>query len=315
LVGDGNMTPPAIQLESLSKYYGRVQAVRNVSLTVEAGQVYGFLGPNGAGKSTTIRMLLGLVRPTTGHAFLLGRPCRSVQARAAGVVGALVEDPAFYGYLSARRNLALLARLSGGVPSLEIERVLDLVGLRDQARRRVSAFSHGMKQRLAVAQALLPRPRVLLLDEPTNGLDPRGRVEMRVLLQRLNREGVTIFLSSHLLEEVERLCTHLAFLSRGRLLAAGPTADLLASEVVRVEVEARPAEVAERVLATRAEVEGLLCQGETLTFSCPRPALAAINTALVAAGVAVSALVPRAESLEELYLRLTEETPTDAPGA
>ena len=309
------MTTPALQLESLSKHYGRVRAVEGVSLTVEAGQVYGFLGPNGAGKSTTMRMLLGLVRPTGGRAFLLGRPCGSVQARAAGVVGALVEDPAFYGYLSARRNLALLARLSGGVPSLELDRVLGLVGLREQGNRRVSAFSHGMKQRLAVAQALLPRPRVLLLDEPTNGLDPRGRVEMRELLQRLNQEGVTIFLSSHLLEEVERLCTHLAFLSRGRLLVAGKTADLLASEMVRVELKTRPDWRAHNVLTDRPEVQGLQQQDDTLTFSCPRPALAEINAALVGAGVAVLALMPREESLEELYLRLTEEAPSDAASA
>ncbi len=309
------MPAPAIQLELLSKYYGRVRAVDNVSLSVEAGQLCGFLGPNGAGKSTTIRMLLGLVRPTAGRAYLLGQPCGSVRARAAGVVGALVEDPAFYGYLSARRNLALLARLSGGVSAQEIERALDLVGLRGQAGRRVSAFSHGMKQRLAVAQALLPRPRVLLLDEPSNGLDPRGRVEMRALLQRLHREGLTIFLSSHLLEEVERLCTHLAFLSRGRLLLAGPTSQLLASEMVRVEVEAGPVDMAMQVLARRPEVGGLLHEGGALVFSCPRSALAAINASLAAAGVAVSALVPRAESLEELYLRLTEEPPSDAAGA
>lgn len=309
------MAPPAIQLELLSKHYGRVRAVDNVSLTVETGQLCGFLGPNGAGKSTTIRMLLGLVRPTAGRAYLLGQPCSSVRARAAGAVGALVEDPAFYGYLSARRNLALLGRLSGGVSSLEIERVLDLVGLRAQAGRRVSAFSHGMKQRLAVAQALLPRPRVLLLDEPSNGLDPRGRVEMRALLQRLNREGLTIFLSSHLLEEVERLCTHLAFLSHGRLLLAGPTPKLLASEMVRVEVEARPVDMTMQVLARQPEVGSLRQEGGAVVFSCPRSALAGINTALVTAGVAVSALVPRAESLEELYLRLTEEALGDAAGA
>ncbi len=306
------MTTAAIQIESLSKHYGRVRAVDGVSLTVAPGQVYGFLGPNGAGKSTTMRMLLGLVRPTKGRAFLLGRPCGSVRARAAGVVGALVEDPAFYGYLTARRNLALLARLSGGVPALEIDRVLHLVGLRDYGRRRVSAFSHGMKQRLALAQALLPRPRVLLLDEPTNGLDPRGRVEMRALLQRLSQEGVTIFLSSHLLEEVERLCTHLAFLSRGRLLVAGKTADLLASEMVRVELRARPDWQARRLLTNRPEVQGLRRQEDALTFSCPRPALAEINAALVGEGVAVLALVPQEESLEELYLRLTEEAPTGA---
>ncbi len=303
------MDIPALQLEELSKQYGRVQAVAGISLTVQAGQVYGFLGPNGAGKSTTMRMLLGLVRPTGGRAYLWGRPCGSPAARAAGVVGALVEDPAFYGYLSARQNLTLLARLSGGVPAAEVDRVLALVGLSGQGHRRVSSFSHGMKQRLAVAQALLPRPRVLLLDEPSNGLDPRGRVEMRELLRRLNQEGVTIFLSSHLLEEVERLCTHLAFLSRGKLLAAGKTRELLGQGKVRVELRATPLGQAELMLAERPEVEEVGRRDEALHFTCPYAELAALNAALVGAGVAVTALVPREEGLEELYLRLTEETP------
>lgn len=311
------MSPaPAIEIRRLTKDYGRVRAVDGLTLRVDCGQVYGFLGPNGAGKSTTMRVLLGLIRPTRGQAWLLGRPCASVQARAAGVVGALVEEPAFYGYLSARRNLMLLARLSGGVSAAEVDWALDLVGLHGQGGRRVSALSHGMRQRLGLAQALLPRPRILLLDEPTSGLDPRGRVEMRELLRRLNQqEGVTIFLSSHLLGEVESLCTHLAFLSHGRLLAAGPTRDLLASSTVRVELEATPPEEAWLLLSRRTEVHNLMRREDLLVFSCPRSALSAINEALVQAGVRVSALAPRAESLEELYLRLTEEAPSGAPGA
>jgi ABC-2 type transport system ATP-binding protein len=294
-----------LETRGLTKHFGRIQAVEGLDLTVEASQVFGFLGPNGAGKSTTMRMIMGLIRPTRGEARLLGKSAATTASRAAGTVGALVEGPAFYGYLTARQNLVLLARLSGGASPAELDRALELAGLSADADRRVGAFSHGMKQRLGVASALLPRPRVLLLDEPTTGLDPQGRVEMRELLQRLNREeGVTIFLSSHLLGEVEQLCTHLAFLSHGRLLQAGPTAALLASETVRVELRATPQERAAVLLETRPEVQNLARHEDTLTFTCRQNALPALNAALVHADVEVGLLAPRPENLEELYLRL-----------
>ena len=297
--------PPALETRALSKRYGSVLAVDGLSLTVAPGQVFGFLGPNGAGKSTTMRMLLGLVRPVRGQAWIFGRPCGSVAARRRGLVGAQVEDPAFYGYLSAYQNLALLGCLSGGVSAAEIDRVLELVGLRGARRRKVAAYSHGMRQRLGLAQALLPLPRLLILDEPTSGLDPQGRVEVRELLMRLSTEhGVTIFLSSHLLEEVEKLCTHLAFLSHGRLLAAGPTDELLSTSTVRVELRAQPLETASAVLTTHPQVSGLVRELEALTFACPRQALPSLNASLVAAGVAVYSLAPHPESLEDLYLRL-----------
>lgn len=301
-------TLAALETQSLTKHFGRLRAVEGLSLRVEGGQVFGFLGPNGAGKSTTLRMLLGLVRATRGHAWILGQPSSSTRARRPGAVGALVEQPAFYGYLSARRNLELLARLSGRPPATEIEYVLEIVGLRGHEDRRVSAYSHGMRQRLGLAQALLPTPQVLLLDEPALGLDPRGRVEMRELLRRLSQEqGVTIFLSSHLLGEVEQLCTHLGFLSHGRLLACGPTSELLDSSTVHVEVQAAPVEEAWLLLSRQRGVSNLMRRGDTLVFRCPRSALAELNSTLVQSGVAVSALIPRAESLEELYLRLTDE--------
>ncbi len=305
----------AIETRALTKHFGRLRAVEGLSLRVEPGQVFGFLGPNGAGKTTTLRLLLGLVRPTRGHAWILSQPSYSPRARQPGAVGALVEEPAFYGYLSARRNLELLARLSGGVPAAEIERVLELVGLRGHEDRRVSAYSHGMRQRLGLAQALLPRPQVLLLDEPTFGLDPRGRVEMRELLRRLSQEqGVTIFLSSHLLGEVEQLCTHLGFLSHGRLLACGPINELLDSTMVRVEVQAEPVEEAWLLLSRHRSVSHLVRRGEILAFHSPHSDLAKLNAALVIRGLAVSSFLPRPESLEELYLRLTDEE-AHAPGS
>lgn len=302
------MSTTALETHNLTKHYGRVPAVQGLSLAVEEGQVFGFLGPNGAGKSTTMRMIMGLIRPTGGHASILGRPSSSVASRAPGRIGALVEGPAFYGYLTARENLQLLARFSGGLRPAEIDRALELTGLQGQADRRVSAYSHGMKQRLGLAQALLPRPRVLLLDEPTVGLDPQGRVEMRELLRGLNREeGVTIFLSSHLLGEVEELCTHLAFLWQGRLLKTGPTVDLLAGETVQLEIRATPLDKAEQILARRREVLAVARQGTALLVTCAPEAIAALNATLVLNGVEVSALTPRPERLEELYLRLMEE--------
>ena len=302
------MSVPALETHGLTKHYGRVKAVQGLDLAVEQGQVFGFLGPNGAGKSTTMRMIMGLVRPTRGHALILGQPSAATRSRAPGRIGALVEGPAFYGYLTARQNLTALARLSGGVPAAEVDQALELAGLGEAADRKVSGYSHGMRQRLGVAQALLPRPRVLLLDEPSLGLDPQGRVEMRELLQRLNREaGVTIFLSSHLLGEVEQLCSHLAILAHGRLLQAGPTARLLAGEAARVELWATPVEGAERVIGRLAPVRAVTRQGEALLFTCAPEDVAGVNAALVGAGIAVSALMPRPENLEELYLRLMRE--------
>lgn len=299
--------PAALETHNLTKRYGPLRAVEELDLTVEEGQIFGFLGPNGAGKSTTMRMVMGLIRPSSGQALILGRDSALVASRAPGTIGALVEGPAFYGYLTGRQNLALLARLSAGAPPDEIARVLDLCGLVPHAHRRVSAYSHGMRQRLGVAQALLPRPRVLLLDEPTLGLDPRGRVEMRDLLLRLHQEGVTIFLSSHLLSEVEQLCTHLGFIWQGRLLQSGPTAELLAGPTVRVELRATPLESAQALLEQHRQVWDLARRGQILTFSTQPETIPELNAALTKVGISIWSLVPRPESLEELYLRLMEE--------
>ena len=299
--------PAALETHNLTKRYGPLRAVEELDLTVEEGQIFGFLGPNGAGKSTTMRMAMGLIRPSSGQALILGRDSALVASRAPGTIGALVEGPAFYGYLTGRQNLALLARLSAGAPPDEIAGVLDLCGLAPHAHRRVSAYSHGMRQRLGVAQALLPRPRVLLLDEPTLGLDPRGRVEMRDLLLRLHQEGVTIFLSSHLLSEVEQLCTHLGFIWQGRLLQSGPTAELLAGPTVRVELRATPLESAQALLEQHRQVWDLARRGQILTFSTQHETIPELNADLTKVGISIWSLVPRPESLEELYLRLMEE--------
>ena len=216
----------AIECHGLTKRYGARPAVNQLDLTVEAGQVFGFLGPNGAGKTTTLRMLLGLVRPTAGSAWLNGRPA-GTPASLAGV-GAMIEEPAFYPWLSGHRNLEVIA-LSGPRTADRadvIAGVLSRVGLAGVADRKVKTYSQGMRQRLGLAAALLRRPALLLLDEPSNGLDPAGIREFRTLMRSLAAAGTTVFLSSHLLTEVEQVCDQAAVLSDGRVITQGPVAEL-----------------------------------------------------------------------------------------
>ncbi len=221
------MKEPVLRLHRLSKRFKDVSAVENLTLDVHPGECFGFLGPNGAGKTTTISMILGLLHPTSGQVEVLGRPVTPTHLAPLQEVGALVGTPGFYPYLSGRVNLHLLARLYPTVDKSRVEAVLAQVGLEKAAHRKVKTYSTGMKQRLGLAAALLHRPRLLILDEPTNGLDPVGMAEMRQLLQELTQDGVTVFLSSHLLHEVEQVCDRVAVLNRGRLLAQGPVADLL----------------------------------------------------------------------------------------
>lgn len=215
---------PDIVLETigLSKNFRSRRAVDILSLQVREGDVYGFLGPNGAGKSTTIRMLTGLVRPNSGTARLLGHDVCTEHVQAAQNIGALVEMPAFYKYMSARENLKILSRLSGSCDIKRIDQVLDTVGLLDRANDKIKTFSHGMVQRLGIAQALLPNPKLVILDEPTSGLDPQGMKDVRELILRLAKEEkMTVFLSSHLLHEVEQVCTRVGIINRGKLIAEG----------------------------------------------------------------------------------------------
>jgi len=306
---------PIVQCIGLTKRYRKLVAVNGLDLTVTRGEVFGFLGPNGAGKSTTIRLLLGLIQPTAGEALLFGEPVRTGRSRILRRVGALVEEPAFYDYLSGRKNLEMLAAMSGGCPRARIDEVLGLVGLTDRQHDRVHAYSHGMKQRLGLAQALLPHPDLVILDEPATGLDPAGLIEIRNLLRRLAaNEGMTIFLSSHLLAEVEIICTDVGLVSRGRLVARGKVADLLArgeqQATVQVDDPARAAAaLGELPYVTQAEAaDGLL----TIHVAADR--LADVNHCLVQAGLRVSALIPQRERLEELYMAIMAET-ADADAA
>src|SRR6476469_11204084 len=233
------MSDLALETQDLTKRFGSRTAVDRLSLRVERGDIYGFLGPNGAGKSTTLRMLLGLVRPTSGVIKFPLRASGWEYLRARSRVGAIIESPAFYENFSGRRNLQLLASLSGGVQRKRVEQVLEIVGLRDRARDPVRTYSYGMRQRLGIAQALLPTPELIILDEPINGLDTQGIQQTRELIRRLRDEfKLTVLLSSHLLTEIEQLCNRVGIIHEGRLLyEGGPEALVAPTSLYKVRVD------------------------------------------------------------------------------
>jgi ABC-2 type transport system ATP-binding protein len=295
---------PAVQARGLRKRYGDLEAVAGVDVTVEAGDVYGYLGPNGAGKTTSLRMMLGLIQPTSGEVRLFGRdPVADPVAALAGVAG-FVEDPTFYPYLSGRANLELLAALDGGGRE-RVDEVLDIVELRDRGGDRVRGYSHGMRQRLGIAAALLRRPRLLLLDEPTTGLDPAGMRDMRALVRRLAGEGITVLLSSHLMGEVEALCNRVAILARGRVRYEGALADAVARSDGRYRLETTDPARALELCRAAAGVGDVEADGAAVTFAAGRDAAAQLTLALGTAGVGIVALVPSG-GLEALFFDLTD---------
>ena len=297
-----NKSDLVIETTELTKRYGeRVVAVDGLNLRVRRGEVYGFLGPNGAGKTTTLRMLLGLVRPTSGSALVLGATPGSPAGL--GGIGALVETPSLYPFLSGRDNLGVLAR-HAGVPAARVEVVLEEVELTEWAADRVSTYSLGMKQRLGVAAALIKDPQLLILDEPTNGMDPAGMAEMRTFIRVLGRGGRTVLLSSHLMTEVEQICDRVGVIRAGRLVGEGTVHELRGRESLRVR--AQPLDAAERLLATLPEVEDVAAVDGGLRVTADPAVAAAINQALVQAGIAVSELRPEQASLEEVFLELTQ---------
>jgi ABC-2 type transport system ATP-binding protein len=292
-------TPP-VAARGLLKTYGEIVAVDRVDLTVERGDVFGYLGPNGAGKTTSLRMLLGLIRPSGGTVQLFGLDPMLDGARALAGVAGFVEGPRFYPYLSARRNLRLLADLDDG------SKVLELVELRDRAEDRVGGYSHGMRQRLGIAASLLRDPQLLLLDEPATGLDPAGMRDMRELVKRLAAEGITILLSSHLLAEVEELCNRVAIIRRGRIVYEGRLDALLATAAGEYRLRTSEPERARTLLLGRAGVDDVRLVDGELRFRADEQALEAATVALGEARIGLSALVPHAATLEELFLDLTE---------
>lgn len=310
---DRSGTAAVIETHGLTKRYrGGQLAVDGLGLTVPGGSVFGFLGPNGSGKTTTIRMLMGLIDPTSGTATVLGRPMPQAARTVLPEVGALIEGPALYGYLSGRDNLVRFDRADPTAdPRTRRARVghaLERVGLAAASAKKAKAYSLGMKQRLGLAAALLRPRRLLVLDEPTNGLDPQGMREIRSLVRELAAEGTTVFLSSHLLDEIEQVCTHAAVMARGRLLAQGSVADLAASARGRLAVTTPDPADAVRVLQAHG-LTGLAVDGDRLTADAPPTAvdLADLNAALVADGVRVRAFGIEGGSLEDAFVALTGE--------
>ena len=301
---------PAIRTRGLTKRYGRKPAVADLDLTVPAGEIVGFLGPNGAGKSTTIAMLLGLTRPTAGTIEVLGRDVARHRAQVQRRVGALLESPTYYDHLSVHDNLVVLARL-GRFAESTVPDLVARVGLEAAARQRARGLSLGQRQRLGLAAALLGDPELLILDEPTNGLDPGGVHAVYDLLRGVKAAGGTVFFSSHRLEEVQALCTSVAILRGGRLVAQGRVADLLRSlPVGSIYLRADDPGRAQAVL-TAAGLTGTLLtdsDGPLLCVQAPRERAAAVNALLNSQGVGVSELRAEAPGIEDLFLTLTGGT-------
>jgi ABC-2 type transport system ATP-binding protein len=294
----------SIATEGLSRRFGDVTAVKSLTIDVPEGGVIGLVGPNGSGKSTLIRMLLGLIRPTGGSATVLGSGIQH-PSRYADSVGALIESPAFVPALSARRNLTSLALLRG-LPLSRVDEVLDIVGLAGRDKEPVKSFSLGMKQRLGIAAALLPDPRLLILDEPTNGLDPAGIVEIRALLQRLGGEGRTVIVSSHLLAEIEAACDYIVVIRFGELMFAGPIDELMARTRAHIDITAEFEGDHDR-LSAYLEGAGWSVQHVDggLRVAADQASGAAINRAAAGIGITLSSLAFAQDSLEDIFLAMT----------
>jgi ABC-2 type transport system ATP-binding protein len=310
-----------IETRGLVKRFAEANAVDGIDLNVPAGGVYGFLGPNGAGKTTTIRILVGLLWPTRGSSRIFGEPI-APGAPVLHRVGSLIERPALYPYLSAFENVRVFGTVHGLGPDILAQRIvesLDRVGLASVERRKAGGFSTGMRQRLALAIALLGRPDLVILDEPTNGLDPNGVVDVRELIARLAADGTTVFLSSHVLPEVEQLCDRVAILREGRIVAEGPTGDLLGAGerlFVRFDTPAE-ASAAHALLGPSASPTdaGPTHPGSALLVDAPLADASRINRTLGGAGLYPAELTPRRESLEAVFRELTSDHASDHPEA
>jgi ABC-2 type transport system ATP-binding protein len=295
-----------VKARGLVKRYKEVLAVDHIDLNVSAGDVYGFLGPNGAGKTTTLRMALGLITPTEGSVELFGRDPMSEGARALEGVAGFVEAPRFYPYLTARKNLELLAALDGGGAAGRIDEVLEIVELSPRAGHRVGGYSHGMRQRLGIAAALLRRPELLILDEPATGLDPAGMRDMRLLIRRLADEGITILLSSHQLPEVQELCDRVAIVDSGRVVYEGALSDLRRSGGAGYRLRTGDEARAMAIAREQPRIAHLLSDEQGLRLQAEEQDIGALSVALGRAEIPILALTPELATLEDLFFRLTE---------
>jgi ABC-type multidrug transport system ATPase subunit len=302
--------PVVLATRGLTKNFGSLRAVDGLDMDIYKGDVFGFLGPNGAGKTTVIRLILGLIYPTSGYAEILGDRVPGDHRSAARHVGGFVDDPTFYLGMSARRNLRLLGSMSGPVAEERIDEVLAIVGLSERSESKVKGFSHGMKQRLGIAQALLHRPALIVLDEPTSGLDPRGMKDVRELVRDVSATGTTVFLSSHLLHEVDQVCNRAIIIDRGKVVVQGPVSELRPTGSAVKVLTGDQGKAAETLRALFGA--GSVKQDEDfLVVNAAEEAVPELVSRLVADGIPVRAIVPAAEQgLEDFFLQLTE--PDDA---
>ncbi|BCL80754.1 ABC transporter ATP-binding protein [Ktedonobacteria bacterium brp13] len=300
-----------LRVEHLTKIYGERRAVDNLDFEVRRGDIFGFLGPNGAGKTTTVRMIFGLITPTSGSINILGYAMPTHRAQVLPYVGALIETPALYRHLSGRDNLRAIGYGLGGVSEKRMDAVLDLVGLGTRAKDRVRTYSLGMKQRLAIAIALLHDPKLIILDEPANGLDPAGIVEMRDLMHRLSAEGKTVLISSHMLNEVQQICTRVAIVNQGKLITVAAVDELLGgTDVFLVKLE----RAAEALALVKAQSWGarasLNAQGDLVT-PAPNGRGQDLNAFLGRAGFIAAGLAQANQDLEQVFLHLTNSMAGD----
>jgi len=294
-----------LKVEKISKQFGQLKAVDELSFEVAAGEVFGFLGQNGSGKSTTIRMLLSLIHPTSGTIELFGKSLQKERNQILEQVGAIIERPDLYPYLSAREHLQLFAKVrKQKINANAIEDTLDKVGLLDRAKDKVQTFSLGMKQRLGIAIALVHNPQLIILDEPTNGLDPQGIADIRKLIQDLAKEGKTILVSSHLLAEIEQVATQILIIHKGKKVVAGSTQALLDPQMKIVQLKTLDDQLALQVLQTSSFSQFLLKRNQGLFLKMPTQEIPKLNASLIAAAVPIIGIEAK-NSLEDYFLNIT----------
>lgn len=299
--------PIVLKLTGLSKRFGRKQAVDNLSLTAYEGDIYGFLGPNGSGKTTTIRMITGLIRPDTGNIEICGMDLKKRHKAAISHMGAIVEYPVFYDYMSGYANLRLAARLYPGLGTRRVDEVLETVGLTADGHRKVKTYSLGMRQRLGIAAALLNNPRIIVLDEPTNGLDPQGVIDLRNFIKQLaDTSGITFFISTHILKEAESICNRIGILSSGRMVAEGDLDELLSMEHDKAIITVDDAPRAEVLVKQQSYITDCAISQNKLYITAQKGRLSDITTLLVSNGIAVDTVTRQRRSLESYFIDMTK---------
>ncbi|PWW05479.1 ABC-2 type transport system ATP-binding protein [Paenibacillus cellulosilyticus] len=317
-IGDGVPSKVVLSVQAVTKKIRGRAIIRGISFDIQAGEIFGFLGPNGSGKTTTIRMLVDLIRPTSGDIYICGHHVLREPEKALSHVGCIVENPEMYSYLTGWENLEHFARMQKGIDAARIAEVVEIVGMDNRIHDKVKTYSLGMRQRLGIAQALLGRPKLLILDEPTNGLDPKGIKELRDFIRKLAAQGMSLFISSHLLSEIQLMCDRVAIISKGELLAVGTVEELLSQRGAYVIWQFDDREAGIRVLTETLEItviaehdhyidESILSMlpGAVIT-TMPQEQVAATVERLTRAGVGITAVQKVAPTLEELFITMTE---------